>query len=86
MSLLNFHGRECPHCRAMDPLIDAFEKKTGQKVERLEVWHDQKNMEILNQYDKNLCGGVPFFYNTGTGAWICGEATAEELEAWAAGS
>lgn len=81
--LIDFYGRECPHCIAMMPLVDALEKETGLKVERYEVWHDEENFKKLEQYDKGLCGGVPFFFNTGTNDFICGAASFEELKKWA---
>jgi len=34
----------------------------------------------LRAHDKGHCGGVPFFINTETGKWICGEASYEELK------
>ncbi len=83
MSLLNFYGEECPHCHTMMPLVDKLEKETGVVVERRETWHDEKNAAMMSEYDKNFCGGVPFFYNTDTKKWICGEADYKELKAWA---
>ena len=80
---MNFYGEECPHCHAMMPLIDKLEKETGVSVERLETWHDEKNAAKLAELDKNFCGGVPFFFNTESGKWICGEAGYDELKAWA---
>ena len=81
--LLNFYGAECPHCKKMEPLIQALEEKEGIVIDRLEVWSDEGNMSMLEGYDKGRCGGVPFFYNTKTDAYICGEATYEQLEVWA---
>ncbi len=81
--LIDFYGKECPHCLRMLPLVDRLEKEAGLKVERLEVWHDQENAKKLEEYDKGQCGGVPFFINTETGAIICGEAPYEELKKWA---
>ena len=84
--LLSFYGRECPHCVTMEPLVEKLQKETGLKVDRLEVWYDEKNAKIMAEYDKNLCGGVPFFYNTESNKWICGEATYDELKSWALGN
>lgn len=81
--LIDFYGKECPHCLRMMPLVERLEKEAGLKVERLEVWHDQENAKKLEEYDKGQCGGVPFFVNTETGAMICGEAPYEELKKWA---
>lgn len=80
--LLEFYGRECPHCLRMEPLVAQLEKETGIKVEKYEVWHDQKNAELMKQYDKD-CGGVPFFFNEKTGESICGSVPYEMLKEWA---
>ena len=82
-NLLSFYGRECPHCVTMEPIIEKLQKETGVKVDRLEVWYNEDNAKILATYDKDFCGGVPFFFNTETKKWICGEASYEELKAWA---
>lgn len=84
-SLIMFFGTECTHCHEMDPLVDRLEKEENVKVDRLEVWHDSKNAKLLKEYDKDFCGGVPFFMNTKTGKWICGEAEYGELKNWALG-
>ena len=81
--LMNFFGLECPHCQRMESVIAKLEHDDGVQVERFEVWHNDENMKKLNELDKNFCGGVPFFFNTETGKWICGEATYDELKAWA---
>lgn len=84
--LLEFYGVECPHCISMHALVERLEKELGVTVERYEVWHNLENRRIMLQYDKDICGGVPFFYNTMTGKWICGEAGYEELKKWAQGA
>lgn len=81
--LLEFYGQECPHCLKMKPLIEQLEKEENVKVEKYETWHDQNNVNKMNEYDKGLCGGVPFFFNTTTSKFICGEASYDELKAWA---
>lgn len=54
------------------------------KVERKEVWHNAANMKLIKDFDKNDgCGGVPFFYNDQTKAWLCGEVQYEEIKQWA---
>lgn len=84
MSLLEFYGRECPHCIRMAPLIEKL-KKEGFSVEQFEVWHDVENEKKFKEYDHGKCGGVPFFINTETGKWICGAAEFDELKQWATG-
>lgn len=81
--LLEFYGAECPHCQKMHLLIEQLEKEHGVKVEKYEVWHNAENAKKMSEYDKGLCGGVPFFINTETHGVICGEAPYEELKRWA---
>ncbi len=81
--LLEFYGDECPHCDKMRVLTERLEKEKGVILERHEVWHNDANIEKMEALDKEPCGGVPFFINTKSGKTICGEATYEELLAWA---
>lgn len=86
---LMFHGRECPHCKVMMPLVDRLEKETGMEIEKLEVWHNEKNADLMRSYRDIIapkCGGqlrTPTFMNTETDDIICGEVTYEELKDWA---
>ncbi len=81
--LLEFYGQECGHCHQMAPLVDRLEEELGVSVRRLEVWHNQANAAFWRQLDQGHCGGVPFFYNSHTGRWLCGEVSWEALKAWA---
>ena len=84
--LIFFTGSECPHCHDSLPLIAKLEKEEKIKIITLEVWHDAKNASILEKIDNGKCGGVPFFYNEKTEAWICGTPDSyEELKEWALG-
>ena len=85
MALLDFYGKECPHCVEMMPLIERLEKELGVTVEKLETWHDKKNDDLRKTHDKGDCGGVPFFVNTATGAKLCGAVSYAELKKWAKG-
>ena len=80
---MEFYGTECPHCERMKPLIQRLEREEELKVESFEVWHDEHNREKMKEYDKGFCGGVPFFFNTESGNWICGETDYESLKRWA---
>lgn len=82
-NLIEFYGTECVHCHAMEPSIERLEEETGLKIEKIEVWHNAKNAKMMEQYDKNYCGGVPFFFNKKTDKWICGETSYENLKRWA---
>ncbi len=87
--LIEFWGRECPHCKAMAPLVDKLKKETGAEVSQLEVWHDEKNQDEMRKHEKLLvpvCGGdlgVPAFVNLKTKAALCGEVDYETLKKWA---
>ncbi len=81
--LFEFYGTECPHCQRMEPLIKRLQEETGAAIEQYEVWHNEENAKKMNEYDKSLCGGVPFFFNTDSKEFICGEASYEELKNWA---
>lgn len=82
-SLIEFYGAECSHCKTMEPLVARLEDEEGVVVQKLEVWHNQENARLMRDYDKDYCGGVPFFFNTKTGKWICGSASYEKLRKWA---
>lgn len=84
--LLEFYGLECEHCIAMQPLVERLEKEEGVKVDKTETWHSEVNEAEREKQDRGRCGGVPFFLNTETDEFLCGESTYEELKSWALGS
>ena len=63
--------------------MQRLEAEEEVRVARIEVWHNEANANLMKEYDKGYCGGVPFFFNKRTGKWICGEADYERLKAWA---
>ena len=69
----------------MDPLDEKLEKELKVKIKRIEVWHNAKNAALMEQYDRGFCGGVPFYFNTKTGQWICGAVPYETLKKCALG-
>lgn len=83
--LYEFYGQECPHCDRMRTLTDELMLVYPHvKIIRKEVWHNKENMEFIKTLDKgDACGGVPFYFNTDTKKWLCGEVTMEELKEWA---
>lgn len=90
MVLYEFYGKECPHCKAMEEKVQNLQENEGLDVKQLEVWHNEENAEKKAEFDQDadgddLCGGVPFFYNTETDEWICGETSYDRLAAWAHG-
>ena len=82
--LYEFYGEECPHCDRMRKLTDKLMAEYPDvKIIRKEVWHDKGNMAFIEELDKgDGCGGVPFYFNTGTQKWLCGEVTYDELKGW----
>ena len=80
-----YYGQECPHCHTMMPLVEQLEQKLNVEVIKKEAWHNAENAKEEQKHDKNRCGGVPFFYNTESTKWICGEADYKDLERWATG-
>jgi thiol-disulfide isomerase/thioredoxin len=87
--IIMFYARECPHCKKMLPLVDKLEKEEGVEMERLEVWHDEKNADLMRSYKDILtpkCGGqlrTPTFFNTENKDVVCGEVPYETLRDWA---
>ena len=84
-----FWARECPHCKKMMPLVDKLEKETGIALEKLEIWHNEENADLMRSYKSIIapkCGGqlrTPTFMNTETNDIICGEVEYEKLKEWA---
>lgn len=83
--LIEFYGTECVHCNRMMPLVESLEEELGVKIQRLEVWHNEENANLMRKFDRGFCGGVPFFFNRKTGKWICGATSYENLKKWALG-
>lgn len=83
--LIEFYGQECPHCLKMAELVSRLKKEAGIEVEQYEIWHNEENLKKMQEYDKGLCGGVPFLINTESGKFLCGETSYEELKKWALG-
>ena len=79
-TLLYFYGKECPHCEKMEKILDKIEENDGALFERLEVWHHKENMALLEELDSDEgCGGLPYYINTDTKKWLCGEVTEDEI-------
>ncbi len=83
--LLEFYGTECPHCISMRELVDRLKKEEGIEIDSFEVWHNKENEKKLLDLDKDMCGGVPFFYNTQTEKFICGQTDYDTFKKWAKG-
>lgn len=82
--LIKFYGQECHFCHLMDPIDQKLESDLGVHLEKLEVWHNRENAQLLKSVD-TMCGGVPFYVNTETGRVLCGAVDYETLKVWAQG-
>lgn len=77
------------HCKRTRPIVEQFKVETGIEITELEVWHNDKNAQLLRKYGSVIskaCGGelgVPSFYNERNGKAICGIITIDQLKAWA---
>jgi thiol-disulfide isomerase/thioredoxin len=83
--LMEFYGKECPHCASMEPLVTRLQDEEGVEIRKYEVWHSEQNATLMREYDQGRCGGVPFFYNPQTGKWLCGVVNYEKLKEWGLG-
>jgi hypothetical protein len=83
--LMEFFGKECPHCAAMSLLVTRLQDEEGVEILQYEVWHSEQNANLMREIDQGRCGGVPFFYNRQTGKWLCGVVNYEKLKDWALG-
>ena len=84
-----FWAKECPHCRNMMPLVDRLIEEEGVKIEKLEIWHNEENADLMRSYKDVIahkCGGqlrTPTFFDSETNDVICGEVEYEALKEWA---
>jgi thiol-disulfide isomerase/thioredoxin len=88
-NLLFFTGTECPHCALMRPLVAKLSFETGLVVEERDTWKSETDYRLLENYQEEIgdheCQGIPFFYNTDSKAFLCGEVSYKELKKWATG-
>jgi thiol-disulfide isomerase/thioredoxin len=82
---VEFYGEECPHCKAMVPIVAQVEAETGIIFQKIEIWHNDTNKQTYMMHASDIerdCGllGVPAFYASKTGKALCGELSAEKLK------
>jgi len=88
-NLIMFWARECPHCKHMMPLVNQLGKEENIVFEKLEIWHNEENADLMRSYRDIIapkCGGqlrTPTFLNTDTKDALCGEVEYETLKEWA---
>jgi len=57
-----FYGRECPHCRQIEPEVEKLVKNANMVIKKYEVWHDKSNRALLMSMAKERgtdAQGVP---------------------------
>ncbi|MFZ5391571.1 MAG: glutaredoxin family protein [Patescibacteria group bacterium] len=69
--IILFYGDTCPHCEKVEEFVKANKVDDKVKFERLEVYNNQTNANLLGQMAK-ICKipteqgvGVPFLWNKG---------------------
>jgi len=83
-----FWARDCPHCRHMMPLIDRLVEEEGVEIEKLEIWHNEENADLMRSFKDVIapkCGGqlrTPTFFDSETNDVICGEVEYDALKEW----
>lgn len=88
-NLVMFTGTDCPHCAAMEPLVAKLSYDTGIVLDQRDVWANEADFRIYENYQNQVrttdpdCQGLPFFMNTDTGEYLCGEVNYKELKGWA---
>lgn len=88
-SKIFFYGTDCPHCDAMRPLIAKLAFETGVVLDERDVWKNQGHFRAYENYQDSVkkhdpeCDGLPFFYDTKTSEYLCGEVSYRKLKAWA---
>lgn len=74
----------------MRPLIAKLAFETGTVLDERDVWQNQSDYRIYENYQNHVmttdpdCVGLPFFYNTTNGEYLCGEVNYKTLKTWAA--
>lgn len=85
--IIMFHGRECPHCKFMHPIVDKLIGE-GVNIEKLEIWHDENNAEEMRKFSEIIMSscdgemGVPTFLDKAGKRATCGEMSYDELKLW----
>jgi len=82
---IEFYGAECPHCLKMAPIVAKLENETGVNFTKLEVWHNESNVAIMQLHAADIerdCKflGVPAFISLKTNKSVCGEMSADALK------
>lgn len=81
-----FYGTDCPSCEYMKKLLEKLHSEHDISVEMRDVWQSESDYRLMENYIEHAesdCAGIPFFINTLTMQWVCGEVDYQELVDWA---
>ena len=79
-----FYGNSCPMTKKVEPIVERVENKLHTSIKRLEVYENEENLKKYKDVGGiELCGGVPFFFNTQTESSVCGVREEAIISAWA---
>lgn len=71
----------------MRPLVAKLAFETGIILDERDVWKSESDFRLLENYQQatgdDECRGLPFFINTETGDFLCGEVNYKTLKSWA---
>lgn len=71
----------------MKKLLDRLEQELGIVVQEKEVWGNESNYRLLENYLGHTdCPGIPVLVNTQTRVVLCGEVSYKQLQSWAMGA
>ena len=81
--LLFFYGDGCQFTKKAQPHVSCLERFLKAPITRHETWHNEDNHALWKESGgESNCGGVPFFYNSTSGASVCGAADCSRLMEW----
>ena len=81
--LLFFYGDGCQFTKKALPHVSCLERFLKAPITRHETWHNEDNHALWKESGgESNCGGVPFFYNSTSGASVCGAADCSRLKEW----
>ncbi len=84
-----FYGATCQHCKSMEPIVKQVEEETGIQFEKVEVWENNQNAQLMLLYKNEILNDckldaekrqVPVFLSVKHRKAVCGKMTKEQLK------
>jgi thiol-disulfide isomerase/thioredoxin len=79
-TLIYFYTDDCEICKTMDPELKKLEDRYDNEIMKVNVEEGEDERALFDELALDECGGVPFLYNQENQKFICGFATAEQIE------